>query len=292
MSILSVRGLQKSFREGVFLKSRLVLKDISFELQEGSATGLLGNNGSGKTTTFKCLLRISLPDRGEVTYFGKHPFSVKIKEKIGFLPEQPYFYSFLTGFELLKFYGSFHTNYKRNVLRDRIHDLLKKVHLFKDKDHLLKTYSRGMLQRIGIAQTLIHEPRLLILDEPLGGLDPAGRIEIIDVIKGILKNEGASLFLSSHLLSEAESYCDRLVILKSGKVAFSGKTKDFLSEVEETLQITFEKESKIKSEEVVGIENLQKKIDRLRKEKASIVEIKKVNTLERAFVKLSSDKKN
>lgn len=288
MDVVKVRGLQKSYCEGFFLKKRQVLKDVSFSLKQGRMTGFLGDNGSGKTTTMKCLLGLSFADKGEMIFFGSKNLNVKTKSKIGFLPEQPYFYQYLTGFEFLKFFGSLSSSWKKSVLVDRIHLLLKQVSLFEKKDQLLRTYSRGMLQRIGMAQALIHEPELLILDEPLGGLDPFGRKTMMDLMKDVVK-KGASLFFSSHLLHDAEFLCQDLVILKKGRVIYSGDTNHLLNQIESYIQIKCRQGDNIKEVKVKNEKELQEKIDDLRKKKNLILEVKRQNqTLEEAFTQLNS----
>lgn len=293
MDVLKVKELHKSYREGFFLKSRPVLKGLNFSLKEGRITGFLGGNGSGKTTTLKCILNLSFPNRGEVTFFGSKALNIKIKKKIGFLPEHPYFYSYLTGFEFLKFFGCLASNWKKNVLRDRIYFLLKRVSLFEKKDHLLKTYSKGMLQRIGMAQALIHEPEFLILDEPLGGLDPFGRQTVLEVIQDSVK-KGASIFFSSHLLHDAESLCQDLVILKEGKVVYEGEMSELLDQMRNPICIKYKKKDKIEELNAKDEEDLQIKIDKLRKKQAFIIEIRRnKKTLEEAFnqMNLSSESK-
>ena len=169
-TILSVRNLKKSYRKGAFGKPVNALKGVSFDVQAGSITGFLGANGAGKTTTIKCLLGLSLPDSGEVRFFGSPELTADSKRRIGFLPERPYFYEYLTGREFLKFYGQLSARISSSELNQRIDNLLKRVGLQFAGDRQLRGYSKGMLQRVGIAQALVHRPDFIILDEPMTGL--------------------------------------------------------------------------------------------------------------------------
>jgi ABC-2 type transport system ATP-binding protein len=182
MKVLEVEKLCKSYRKGLG-RTSLILKDVSFSIEAGRVTGFLGSNGAGKTTTIKCLLELALPDSGKIIFFEKGRLTPELKSNLGFLPERPYFYEYLTGEEFLKFYGQLSTSLKTKDLKERIQHLLKKVNLSHAGHRQLRTYSKGMLQRIGMAQALIHEPKFIILDEPMAGLDPDGRIEISKIIE-------------------------------------------------------------------------------------------------------------
>ena len=229
MSVLSVNHLSKSYRKGFIPRKHQVLHDVSFGLKQGSVTGFLGGNGAGKTTTLKCILGLIFPDGGEFSFFNGQPLSNEVKARIGFLPERPYFYEYLSGAEFLRFYSQLTQNLTRVQLNERIDELLRKVHLLDAKDRPLRSYSKGMLQKIGMAQALIHRPELLILDEPMSGLDPDGRLAISEIIKDIAANE-ATVFFSSHLLKDVESLCDDLVILKSGKIVYEGGLVDLIKQ--------------------------------------------------------------
>lgn len=230
MSILKVENLKKSFKKGFIPKTQQVLKGISFKLEPGTITGFLGANGAGKTTTMKCLLGLAFPDSGDIRFFGDQVLGPEVKRRIGFLPERPYFYEYLTGSEFLRFYGQLSGDFTRNDLNSRIEHLLKRVDLWHAKDKKLRAYSKGMLQKIGVAQALIHKPELVILDEPKSGLDPDGRFYLSEIIKETAK-EGASIFFSSHLLHDAEQLCQNLVIMKDGMVIYEGGTEALLKKM-------------------------------------------------------------
>src|SRR6185312_3622730 len=171
MNLLQVRDLKKSYKRGFIPKPTLVLKGLNFSVPEGTITGFLGANGAGKTTTMRCILGLDYPDSGEIELFGQ-PLSLESKRRLGFLPERPYFYEHLTGVEFLEFYANLTCKWKKQVLRDRIDELLKRVDLDFAKNRPLRTYSKGMQQKLGVAQALVHDPELVILDEPMSGLDP------------------------------------------------------------------------------------------------------------------------
>jgi ABC-2 type transport system ATP-binding protein len=179
-TVASIQNLYKSFKVGFIPKRREILKGISLDIAKGEIFGYLGPNGAGKTTTLKCILGLIFPDRGEIKLFGHPHLSPKGKERLGYLPENPYFYDYLTGEEFLSFYAQLF-GLSRTDREDKIRRLLHLVGLEKAQDLQLRKYSRGMLQRIGLAQALINDPELLFLDEPLGGLDPLGRREIRDI---------------------------------------------------------------------------------------------------------------
>lgn len=225
---LKIESLQKSFTTGFIPKKKAVLNGISLDVQQGEIFGYLGPNGAGKTTTIKCILRLILPDKGSIEVLG-HPFhSLKAKEKLGFLPENPYFYDYLTALEFLDFYGRLF-GIPKSKRKAKITDLLERVTLSKAAHLPLRKFSRGMLQRIGLAQALINDPELVLLDEPLSGLDPIGRKEIRDIIIG-LREQGKTVFLSSHILQDIEMICDRVAIIVDGRIINRGKIEDLVSE--------------------------------------------------------------
>jgi ABC-2 type transport system ATP-binding protein len=286
-TVLSVRNLKKSFRKTLSGKPVQALKGVSFDVKAGSITGFLGANGAGKTTTIKCLLGLALPDEGEVRFFGSPELTPESKRRIGFLPERPYFYEYLSGREFLKFYGQLSSDMKAGDLKVRVDELLKRVGLEHAGDRALRGYSKGMLQRVGIAQALVHRPDFIILDEPMTGLDPDGRFEVREIIRETA-GEGTAVFFSSHLLPDAEQLCQRLVILKTGDLVFQGPTKDLLTQVDSGFELTTARDGKMESKQIQGLQDLQREIDRLRGEKSDIVEIKPVRlTLEEAFVKIA-----
>lgn len=289
MKVLEVENLVKSYRKG-FGRTTPILKNISFAIDAGKITGFLGSNGAGKTTTIKCLLQLAFPDSGKIVFFEKGPLTESIKGDIGFLPERPYFYEYLTGEEFLRFYGQLSTNLKASDLKERIRALLKKVNMSHAGHRQLRTYSKGMLQRIGMAQALIHEPKLVILDEPVAGLDPDGRIEIANIIQETAK-AGAAVFFSSHILQDAENLCHDLVIMRHGEVAYHGTTQGLLESLQSGYKVTYSdsKSMGYGTATVATIGDLQKTIDELRKTKSEILEVRSMRpSLEDAFAKIAS----
>jgi len=209
-------------------KSRLagkvnVVDNLDLTVEEGEIFGFLGPNGAGKTTTIKMLLGIIYPTSGEGYVLGKEIGDMDVHRVISYLPERPYYYEHMTGMELLKFYGSlFGIND-----REKFQKLLEKVNLASDASKTISQYSKGMQQRIGLAQSLLNDPKLLFLDEPTGGLDPIAHTEIRDLILNF-RDEGRTVFISSHELSEVERICDRVAIINYGKIAAQGRLDDLL----------------------------------------------------------------
>ncbi len=225
---LKITGLFKSFKSEFLRKNIEILKGISLSVEEGEIFGYLGPNGAGKTTTLKCILGLIFPDKGEIEILGLPYLSLKAKARIGFLPENPYFYDYLTASEFLRFYCQLH-QIKKADIEEKTSTLLSLVGLEKSSSLQLRKFSKGMLQRIGLAQALLNEPELVLLDEPLGGLDPLGRKEIRDIIVR-LKEEGKTVFLSSHILQDIEMVCDRVAIIVSGQIINQGRLHDLISQ--------------------------------------------------------------
>ncbi len=225
---LNIQDLHKTFSLGFIPKKKKILKGISLSVDQGEIFGYLGPNGAGKTTTIKCILGLIFPDQGKIELFGHSHLSLQAKAKTGFLPENPYFYDHLTASEFLYFYSQLFL-IKKNEREEKIKHLLQIVGLEDSSDLQLRKFSRGMLQRIGLAQSLLNDPSLVLLDEPLGGLDPIGRKEIRDIIVQ-LKEEGKTVFLSSHILQDIEMICDRVAILVNGEIVNQGPLKDLISE--------------------------------------------------------------
>ena len=287
MSVLEVKKLKKSFKESLFSSKKKVLDQVDFSISKGVATGFLGSNGSGKTTTLKCLLGLIPIDSGEVSFFDGHSLSISILKKVGFLPEQPYFYDYLTGEELLVFYGQLSTSLKLADLKSRSRSLLKKLGIYEAKDQKIKTYSKGMLQKVGVAQALIHNPEFVILDEPMSGLDPDSRLYVGELIQDMIK-QGITVFFSSHILYDVEKLCRDLVVLKNGKVIYADSVQKLLDRIKGRRQIIYlEKDKKY----TVFAENLvdcQYEIDRLRKRACSILDVQlDKKSLEQAFVQIT-----
>ena len=211
---------------------------LSLSVPTGEIFGFLGANGAGKTTTIKMLLGFFPPDAGSIKVFGGSPGSLEIRGRIGYMPETAYYYPYLTARELLSFYGGL-CGMDKSAIRKRTDELLDRVGLEKAAwDRQLKHFSKGMLQRAGIAQALLHDPELLILDEPLTGLDPLARIHFRDLILD-LKKHGKTIFFSSHDLSEAELICDRVTVMRGGRLAWSGSASDVSGGGERNLERVF-----------------------------------------------------
>jgi len=286
--VLEVKSLKKSFKKNIFSEKKVILEDISFSISKKVTTGFLGANGSGKTTTLKCIFNFIPVDFGEVSFFDGKPLSKSVLKKIGFLPEHPYFYDYLTGEELLLFYGQISTSLKRADLKSRIRSLLKTLGLYGAKDQKVKTYSKGMLQKIGVAQAIIHEPEFVILDEPMAGMDPDSRMQVGDLIKN-LALQGTTVFFSSHLLYDVEKLCENLVILKKGKVAYQGSVQNLLDHIEGQRQITYLDPDKNTKNKVIvnSLSDCQTEIDQLRKRKCHILDVQlDKKSLEKAFTSL------
>ena len=291
MSVLEIKGLEKSYAVGFWGRKQKVLMGVSFNVEPGVITGFLGGNGAGKTTTLKCLLGLCHRDRGEIHFFGKEKLSPAVRARIGFLPERPYFYDYLTGVEFLRFYGQIDGKCSKAELNERIRQLLCKVDLAHAKDKPLRSYSKGMLQKIGLAQSLIHKPDFIILDEPMAGLDPDGRYYLSEIIKETAK-QGTAVFFSSHLLHDTEKLCENLVILKKGLVGFEGTTERFLSQLGSETEIVFSSHGEKKIRVVKSQGDVQLAIDELRKANHDIhsVQVRK-KSLEEAFIELAMDNK-
>jgi ABC-2 type transport system ATP-binding protein len=225
---VKITGLHKSFKSEFLRQRKEVLKGISLTAEEGEIFGYLGPNGAGKTTTLKCLLGLIFPDKGELEILGLPHLSLKAKARLGYPPENPYFYDYLTAAEFLRYYSQLHT-IKKGEIENKIEKLLRMVGLEQSAHLQLRKFSKGMLQRIGMAQTLLNDPALVLLDEPLGGLDPIGRKEIRDIIVR-LRDEGKTVFLSSHILQDIEMICDRVAIIVDGQVINQGKLHDLISQ--------------------------------------------------------------
>ncbi|MDD5686841.1 MAG: ABC transporter ATP-binding protein [Elusimicrobia bacterium] len=218
MSAIEIRNLTKIYKKKRLINAKkfLAVDNLSLEIAEGEIFGFLGPNGSGKTTTIKLLLGLLFPTEGNCFIFGEKIPSLLASSKIGYLPEIPYLYKYLTPREILRLYGAI-SHIPGNVLNNRIDETIDIVKLKTVRDVRLGEFSKGMLQRVGVAQALLHKPELLILDEPFTGLDPIGLKDMRDVILK-LKGEGKTVFFSSHIISEAEKICNRVAIIYKGKL--------------------------------------------------------------------------
>ena len=226
--MIQIEHLHKTYRSGFLMKPKLALKDVSFSVEPGQVYGFIGPNGAGKSTTIKVLTGLLNYDSGKVLVNGISPRDVKSRRYIGYSPEQPYFYDYLTGRELLRFYGTL-VGLDGAELDKRIGWALDLLHANKDWiDRRLRSYSKGMMQRVGIAQAILGKPKLLILDEPMSGLDPMGRRDVREAIQQ-LNRDGVTIFYSSHLLSDVESISDKVAMIVDGKIVREG-TVDEITE--------------------------------------------------------------
>lgn len=228
MNALEVRSLSKKFPQGLFKAPARVLNHIDFVVPKGSVTGFVGGNGSGKTTTIKCLLDFVRPDEGQIQFFGEK-LSDSVKSRLGYLPERPYYYDFLSGQKFLELFWRLGTGTAAEMGQDRIAEILRRVGLAEARNQALRTYSKGMLQRIGLAQAILARPEFLILDEPMSGLDPDGRALVKDILQEE-KSRGTTLFFSSHLLQDMQEICTDLVVIDAGRILYQGGLSHFLKE--------------------------------------------------------------
>jgi ABC-2 type transport system ATP-binding protein len=237
MNALEIKNLKKSFRSNFAIKVYHILKGIDITVEKGEIYGFLGPNGAGKTTTMKCILGIIFPDSGEISILDQPAQRAESRRNVGFLPEHPYFYDYLTAEELLVFTGMLFSIPKKKIL-GRAKELIKLVGLKDKRDLKLKKYSKGMIQRVGLAQALVHDPDLIILDEPFSGLDPIGRKELREIILS-LKNAGKTIFFSSHILQDMEMMVDRVGIILEGEIKKQGKLSDLISHSVRFYEIVF-----------------------------------------------------
>lgn len=226
--MINFKDISKTFKSDIFNQPFTALSNVTFSVPEGSMVGFLGANGAGKTTSLKIMMDFIRPDSGDVVFSKKLGNNrMEIFKKIGFLPERPYFYPTLKGSEFLRFMGSL-SGLNIGLINHEIEKWAPKFKIDHALEREIKTYSKGMLQRIGFLSTILHHPDLVILDEPLSGLDPVGRKELKDVIVDV-HNEGKTVFFSSHIVSDIEEICDRVVFLKEGKLAYDGSVSTLIS---------------------------------------------------------------
>ncbi len=235
MVVLKTEGLAKDYRIGFWQTRVRVLDDLNLEVCEGEVFGYLGPNGAGQTTTLKLLMGLIHPTAGRAWILGRDVSDVGVNAQVGFLPENPSFYDYLTGTEFLHFYGELFDIPYRERSR-RVEELLDVVGLSKAGGLQLRKYSKGMLQRIGLAQALINDPRVVVLDEPMSGLDPVGRKEVRDLILD-LKSRGKTVFFSTHIVPDVEMICDRVGIIVAGKLIRVGQLEELLGGEVECIEI-------------------------------------------------------
>src|SRR6476660_1533081 len=275
---VTVDGLTKIFPVPFHpTRGVVAVKDLSLRIEPGEVYGLLGPNGSGKSTTLKIILGLVSPTRGRTEIFGRDSRLVESREAVGFLPENPYFYKYLTGNETLRFFGRL-SGLRGAALKNRINELLDLVGLSKARDRRLGTYSKGMLQRIGLAQALIHDPRLVVLDEPTAAVDPAGSRDIRDLILD-LKRRGITVLLSSHLLAQAQEICDRVGILADGVLVREGRLQELIAIENQTELVIADASAQLVNE----IESV------INRSNAKLIERRKsTTTLERLFLEATA----
>ncbi len=245
--MFEVKDIKKSYKSDFWSKPNDVLTGVSFSVEEGQVVGFLGANGAGKTTLLKIMMGFSSMDSGEIHFFDHQEFKSVAKD-IGYLPERPYFYPHLTGREMVEFMGTL-CDFNSTAINENINKYAKRLKIDFALDRKIKGYSKGMLQRLGMLCTLIHNPRLIILDEPLSGLDPQGRKDIKDLIVE-LSNEGKTIFFSSHIVNDVEEVCEKVVVLDKGKIVYKGSIVDLINEnSSQTVVVTL-------SREVLGLKEL------------------------------------
>ncbi|MGI8437580.1 MAG: ABC transporter ATP-binding protein [Chthoniobacterales bacterium] len=274
---IEVTGLTKAFPVPFRHRSIVAVRDLNLRVEPGQIYGLLGPNGSGKSTTLKIILDLVSPTRGRTEIFGRDSREVASRERVGFLPESPYFYKFLTGLETLRFFGRL-SRLSRAEIRTRSNELLERVGLTAARDRRLGTYSKGMLQRIGLAQALLHQPSLIVLDEPTAGVDPAGSRAIRELLLD-LKRRGVTVLLSSHLLGQVQEVCDRVGILSQGRLVREGALDDLLA-LEDRTEVVLQNASPQLLAEIAAL---------ARKSGSAMEQRKAHTTLERLFLDATNE---
>src|SRR5438270_12568871 len=239
MAAIEILGLEKIYSVGFWRKRpKCALRPLSLTAEDGEIFGFLGPNGAGKTTTLKMLMGLVFPTGGTARILGQEWTNPDVKAQIGFLPEQPYFYDYRTAHELLDYYGQ-HSGVPARDRKRRVEEVLQRVGLTDVKGVQLRKFSKGMLQRAGIAQAILHDPKLVFLDEPMSGLDPMGRREVRNLIEE-LKGEGKTVFFSTHILSDAEALCDRVAIIHLGELRRVGPVAELTASVYSKVEIVWQ----------------------------------------------------
>jgi ABC-2 type transport system ATP-binding protein len=299
MHALEIQGLSKNYTVGFWKKRPIpALKGLDLTVESGETFGFLGPNGAGKTTTLKLLMGIIFPTAGSARILGNDFRDPEIKKRIGFLPEQPYFYDYLSAPELLDYYAQLSGVPKAGRSR-RIQDLLERVGLGEAGNKHLRKFSKGMLQRVGIAQAIVHDPEVVFLDEPMSGLDPLGRHEVRELIQG-LKDAGKTVFFSTHILSDAEALCDRVAVIHKGELRGIGVVNDLRSSTAGKTEVIWQgagalallsgsvAEPHVTGDTVratVATEDLDMLLDKLRQQRARLVSVTPLQgTLEDYFL--------
>lgn len=239
MAAIEILGLEKTYMVGFWRKRpKRALEPLHLAVEEGEIFGFLGPNGAGKTTTLKMLMGLVFPTAGTARILGKEWTDPEVKARIGFLPEQPYFYDYLTAHELLDYYGQL-SGVAAKARKTRLDEVLHLVGLTDIKGMQLRKFSKGMLQRVGIAQAILHKPKLVFFDEPMSGLDPLGRREVRDLMLQ-LQGEGTTVFFSTHILADAETLCDRVAIIHKGELRGVGAVEELTKSVQGKIEVVWE----------------------------------------------------
>src|SRR6478672_7484305 len=292
MAAIEILGLEKTYTVGFWRKKpKQALRPLHLKVQEGEIFGLLGPNGAGKTTTLKLLLGLVFPTAGSARILGMEVNDPRMKAQIGFLPEQPYFYDYLTARELLEYYGQLSGVVAKERSR-KVNQVLERVGLPDAAGTQLRKFSKGMLQRVGIAQAILHDPKVVFFDEPMSGLDPMGRREVRDLMEQ-LKHEGKTVFFSTHILSDAEALCDRVAIIHQGELRGVGAVAVLTSSVHGKVEMVWQGTAVPASLRALGAEchvtgdtvramlseaNQDAAIDALRRERQRLVSVTPVRT--------------
>ncbi len=292
MAAIEIIGLAKTYSIGFWRKRpKLALRPLDLKVEEGEIFGFLGPNGAGKTTTLKLLMGLIFPTAGSARILGMELDDPRMKAQIGFLPEQPYFYDYLTARELLEYYGQL-SGVEAKQLSSKVAEVLKRVGLPDVGGVQLRKFSKGMLQRAGIAQAILHDPKVVFFDEPMSGLDPMGRREVRDLMAQ-LKEEGKTVFFSTHILSDAEALCDRVAIIHQGELRGVGAVADLTSSVHGKVEVVWQGTVVPASLRALGAEchvtrdtvramlseaNQDAAIDALRRERLRLVSVTPVRT--------------
>lgn len=250
-AVLKIDKLSKDYRQGWLRKRVRALDSLSLEVQEGEIFGFLGPNGAGKTTTIKILLNLIHATSGHAWLFGEPIGSPSLRRRIGYMPENPYFYRFLTAWEFLDFYGKL-AGLHASRRKERATELLNLVGLSEARDKRIGEFSKGMTQRIGLAQAMLNDPRIILMDEPLSGLDPIGRHDMRRLIEKF-RQQGKTIFFCSHVLGDVEALCDRVAILHRGKLIRTGAIADLISQQSQGTEITLAESSETQRAALAGL---------------------------------------
>jgi ABC-2 type transport system ATP-binding protein len=305
MYAIEIKALSKDYAVGFWKKQlRPAVKSLNLTVDVGETFGFLGPNGAGKTTTLKMLLGIIFPTSGEAKILGHDCLDPEVRRKVGFLPEQPYFYDYLSAPELLDYYAGL-SGVPAPERKKRIDELLVRVGLADVGKKQLRKFSKGMLQRVGIAQAIIHDPEVIFLDEPMSGLDPLGRHEVREMIQG-LKDQGKTIFFSTHILSDAEALCDRVAVIHKGELRGVGVVNDLRSNMADKTEVIWQGanalaavrhhvlESHVTGDTVrvtVAADDLDRLLEYLRRQGARLVSVTPLQgTLEDYFLAKTSEK--